>query len=89
MPKSSSPVRLQIEYWAALGRRVAQLVAPEPIFSAVEDDRRSGELAKMVSPAAIRYQASPAKPGQLERISGDGTRTLGTFQNGIFIPSDA
>jgi hypothetical protein len=65
---------------------VAPPIDPEAVFAAVETDRRSGELAKKVSTAAIRYQASATHPGYLEQIDKNGATTLGTFHNGVFIP---
>ena len=67
---------------------VAQPVAPEVVFSAVEMARLSGELPHMVSNAAIRYQASASQPGALERIAADGSSSTGSFCNGIFIPHE-
>jgi len=67
---------------------VAEPVAPEAVFSSVELARQSGELPHLVSKAAIRYQASASQPGALERIAADGSRTTGSFSNGIFIPCE-
>ena len=67
---------------------VAQPVAPEAVFSAVESAKQSGELPHLVSRAAIRYQASASQPGALECIAADGSRTTGSFRNGIFIPCE-
>ena len=67
---------------------VAQPVAPEVVFSAVERARLSGELPYSVSHATIRYQASASQLGALERIAADGSRSTGTFCNGIFIPCE-
>ncbi len=62
----------------------AAVLEPEQVFAALENLRRSGELGRTVSSAALRYQASPAQPGWLEQISADGTRRLGRFRNGVF-----
>ena len=67
---------------------VAQPVAPEAVFAAIERTRQSGELPHLVSHAAIRYQASASQPGALECIAADGSRTTGSFRNGIFIPCE-
>jgi hypothetical protein len=61
-------------------------VDPEQAFAALENGRRSGQLALAVSGSSLRYQAAPAKPGWLEQINPDGKRTLGSFQNGVFEP---
>lgn len=65
---------------------LAQPVDPDAVFAAVEADRRSGELSKKVTTAAIRYQASVTHPGYLERIDERCVRTVGTFHNGVFSP---
>ena len=62
------------------------VVDPEQAFAVLENGRRSGRLNLAVSGSSLRYQASPAKPGWLEKISPDGKRTLGNFQNGVFEP---
>jgi len=59
---------------------------PEAVFAAVEADRRSGELAKKITTATIRYQASGTHPGYLEQIDADGLHTIGTFHHGLFTP---
>jgi hypothetical protein len=64
-------------------------VDPEQVFAALERQRRSGQLSKAVSQAAVRYQASQAHPGCLDAISADGTRCVGRFQDGAFVPLDA
>ena len=101
----------QVEYWASLGRQVADIVDPdtllkvgaglarlkvEPtlarpvdpdaVFAAVETDRRTGELARKATTAAIRYQASDTHPGYLEQIGENGVRIVGSFRGGVFIP---
>lgn len=65
---------------------LAPPVDPEAVFAAVEADHRSGELPGKVTTAAVRYQASAAHPGYLERIDLDGARTVGTFHHGVFAP---
>ena len=54
----------------------------------MEHTRQSGSLAASVSTAQDRYQASSSHPGLLERISSDGLRTIGTFEDGVFRPCD-
>jgi hypothetical protein len=65
---------------------VAPPIDPEAVFATVETDRRSGELSKKVTTAAIRYQASVTHPGYLEQIDKNGTSHVGTFHNGVFTP---
>ena len=68
---------------------MAQPVASESVFAAVESERRSGALSRKVTQAAIRYQASRTHPGYLEQIDANGLRTLGTlgtFRQAVFVP---
>lgn len=66
----------------------ASPISPEQVFAALEADRSHGVLAQSVSSASVRYQASVAYPGLLERIDADGRRTVGRFLNGAFQPCD-
>lgn len=61
-------------------------VAPEQVFAALEQQRRSGQLSRAVSSATLRYQASTAQPGFLEEINPNGMRRLGRFRHGLFEP---
>ena len=61
-------------------------VAPEQVFGALEQQRRSGELVGAVSSASLRYQASTTHPGFLEEVASDGKRRLGQFRHGVFDP---
>ena len=61
-------------------------VAPEQVFAALEQQRRSGQLGGAVSSAALRYQASTTQPGFLEEVASDGRRRLGQFRHGVFDP---
>ena len=61
-------------------------VAPEQVFAALEQQRRSGQLNQSVSAASLRYQASKAQPGLLEELKPNGNRRLGRFRDGLFEP---
>jgi hypothetical protein len=61
-------------------------VEPDDVLSAIEAMQRSGELADRVCESQIRYQSASDHPGLLERIGPDGSRALGRFQNGAFVP---
>lgn len=67
----------------------ANPIDPDAIFAAIEADRRSGELPKKVTTAAIRYQASVTHPGYLEQIDENGVRSVGTFRSGVFTPIES
>ena len=79
----------QIEYWAALGRELATILDPDQVFTALEQDRRSGALVDAVSASAVRYQACSDRPGYLERIDRQGQRSVGRFVAGRFRPGPA
>lgn len=61
-------------------------ISPEAVFDELERQREDGTLAASVTNATVRYQASEAHPGRLERIEADGNRTVGLFQDGRFVP---
>ncbi|MFP4279803.1 MAG: hypothetical protein ACLFQI_07360 [Halochromatium sp.] len=67
---------------------LAQPVASEAVFAAVESNRRSRVLPEKVTEAAIRYQASRTHPGYLEQIDAHGKHILGSFRQGVFVPRD-
>lgn len=58
------------------------------IFAELEADRRSGKLAAKVTRASMIYEASPSRPGLLDRIDERGVRTTGHFENGKFVPEN-
>ena len=66
--------------------RGSAAVEPDDIVADLERARRSGALADRVCETAVRYQASPTRPGLLERIGADGGRTAGRFVDGEFVP---
>ncbi len=74
--------RLQIEHLES------EPIDPDAVFADVERARASGKLAEQVTTSAVRYQASRANPGFLERVAADGTVTVGTFHNGEFQPAN-
>jgi len=63
-------------------------INPDDVFSALEKDREAGTLAASVARLDTRYQLSTTHPGQLERITSDGTATTGQFAMGKFIPME-
>jgi hypothetical protein len=63
----------------------APSVIPQQVFAALEADRSSGVLANSVSSAPVRYQACSSRPGYLERLDRDGSRSVGRFANGEFL----
>ncbi|QNI71241.1 hypothetical protein CyaNS01_02117 [Cyanobium sp. NS01] len=65
---------------------VTPSVSPEQVFAAVDADRASGILVGAVTTAPLRYQVATGSPGYLEQIAADGTRMLGSFQDGVFTP---
>ena len=61
-------------------------IAPEQVFAALEQQRRSGQLSQSLSGASLRYQASKAQPGLLEEIRPNVNRRPGRFRHGLFEP---
>ncbi|PKM46874.1 MAG: hypothetical protein CVV05_00215 [Gammaproteobacteria bacterium HGW-Gammaproteobacteria-1] len=59
---------------------------PDAVFAVLEHRRERGDLAPAVATGYPRYQATAAHPGYLEQVAADGTRTVGMFHNGVFIP---
>ena len=64
---------------------VSYVLNPDAIFSRVEEERASGNLAGRVTGASVSYEADPGNPGVLIRINADGSRDAGHFKNGKFI----
>ncbi|MEE9355720.1 MAG: hypothetical protein V3U75_09050 [Methylococcaceae bacterium] len=64
----------------------APRIDPDAVFSALEDDRRSGTLSEAVTRSSVRYQISRSHPGQLEMIDSNGNVTVGQFYAGQFTP---
>jgi hypothetical protein len=64
----------------------APAAEPDDIFARLEKSRTKGVLAGRVCETAVRYQSSPAVPGLLERIAADGSRSIGRFVDGEFVP---
>lgn len=64
-------------------------IDPAPVFAALEAERSAGTLPGRVTRDAVRYQASHAHPGWLERIDAAGGIELGRFRDGEFVPQDA
>lgn len=64
------------------------VVSPKSVFARLEQARAEGKLAGAVTTAWPRYQAVPGHPGYLEQITSEGRRTIGTFENGVFLPNE-
>jgi hypothetical protein len=56
------------------------------VFATIDRQHSSGELTAQVTQAAVSYSASATHPGLLDRITPDGQRKPGRFENGEFIP---
>lgn len=69
--------------------RVA-VVAPErvdsaQIFAAVEKARSGGQLGQQITRGRTYYEASLTTAGLLDRVTPDGQRQTGRFENGVFV----
>ncbi len=67
--------------------RTSRPLDADAVFAAADRQRADGGLAQRVTRAGVRYEASRARPGLLERITADGRRQTGRFVNGEFIPA--
>jgi hypothetical protein len=61
-------------------------VAAQQVFATLQQQRRSGRLSQAMSQAVLRYQGSAAHLGCLDEINADGSRRLGHFRDGVFMP---
>lgn len=68
--------------------RTASPVDPESVLASLSQAREEGSLRREVSQARLRYEASPTRPGMLDRIHPDGHRETGHFRDGEFIPGE-
>lgn len=64
----------------------SETVTSADVFADLESARRAGTLR--VAEGRVRYQASRSRPGLLERLHPDGTRVVGRFSLGQFVPVD-
>jgi hypothetical protein len=94
----------QIEFWAKLGRSVDALLegrhvltlqrsgGAQPLSQALADvDTPAGRervAAVLASQPYPHYKQLSGKPGLLVRIDADGTRTIGRFENRVFVRSE-
>jgi len=92
----------QVEFWARLGRSVELLLegqqvlnlcrksASRPLSACLESvdspEGRERVAAYLEGQPFPHYRPHPEKPGLLERIDQDGSRTLGRFVNRKFKP---
>lgn len=60
-------------------------VDSDAVFDILEMMRENGSLSKKVSTAAVYYEATPGRPGFLDKVDTQaGTRQTGQFRNGEF-----
>ena len=60
-------------------------VDPRNVFDSLEAMRDSGGLSEKVTSSAVYYEASPKRPGLLDRVnSRTGERQTGQFHKGVF-----
>lgn len=62
-------------------------IDPDKVFSELERQRESGELAENITTAKIVYYASTNHPGCIGRLDREtGERSVGNWRDGGFIP---
>jgi hypothetical protein len=74
-----------------LARLVVEMAPSAPVssysvFEALELSRNDGTLANRVADGPVRYQASSGRPGLLEQLRPDGSKSVGRFTGGQFVP---
>lgn len=60
-------------------------VDPDQVFAAVDKARSSGQLGQQITRGHTYYEASLTAPGLLDRVTPDGQRQTGRFENGEFV----
>lgn len=63
-----------------------QPVTPEHVFAAVDKASASGQLGTQITQGHLYFEASKSRPGLLDRVMPDGSRHVGHFSNGAFVP---
>lgn len=92
----------QVEFWARLGRSVERILEGDQVLQlcrtgntqplstllqSVDSPAGHARLASYLEQQPFpHYQPHPSRPGLLERIEQDGTRTIGHFVNRQFQP---
>jgi len=67
--------------------QIAMCINREKIFAAVNEDRRSGKLSRMIRKnSPFVYEVNPTVNGLIDRVFPNGDRETGNFENGQFIP---
>lgn len=64
-------------------------VSSDEVFADVEQFRNDESSPAQVTRAKVRYQRSESHPGFLEQIATDGTRKVGEFKDGLFVPVES
>ncbi|GAC1466857.1 MAG: hypothetical protein PVSMB1_16040 [Gemmatimonadaceae bacterium] len=63
--------------------------AVQAVLKRLVADKNRGTLASRLKAGRVVYQSDPAGSGLTERVSPDGTRTVGRLANRRFIPTRA
>ncbi len=63
--------------------------AVQAVLERLVTERNRGALASRLKAGRVVYQSDPAGSGLTERVSPDGTRTLGHLANRRFVPARA
>ncbi len=65
---------------------VSQPVNPEEVFAAVDKANSTESLGQQITRDTLYYEASKSRPGSLVQVMPDGTRRVGHFNDGSFLP---
>ncbi len=61
-------------------------IDPMAVFDDVEQQRISGQLTAELTQDKLNYELSTEFPGFLVQITATGSRVIGSFKDGVFIP---
>ncbi len=61
-------------------------IDPDALFDQLEKQRNQRGAGHPIAEGEVAYQSSADHPGLLEQVQANGERTVGQFENGVFIP---
>lgn len=65
--------------------RTPELINPVQILSSVEQASSNAQLGQQITQGKIYFEASVTKSGLLDKVTHDGVRETGRFENGVFV----
>lgn len=62
-------------------------IEPDEVFEKLETARDTNRLGATVTTADPTCESSKSKPGMVVQVWRDGTRIVGSFESGEFVPA--